>query len=463
MRSGRLMILVSVVLIFGVYILFFEGPTTDEVRERAHKVFPDLSADSVEELQITNSHGSFRLSKRGSAWQLVEPIDFPADSSAVSSLLAAIIALKSERSFAKGEVEPAEYGLEEPFLSVVLQSAGDARYELAVGNEMPLSSHRPISLGNGEVILCNGGFASDLGRDLDEWRSRSVVDALFGDLATLEITTQLGRVHAVRAGELWELRHPVADLADREHLRNLVSDLNGLRIEEFLDEHEDLAALGLDSPEHTVNLVRTTGEEPITLDFGTIVGGEEDSRVACRRNQKELFWVTDQAHVALGRAAVRWRSNVLYPFDSWNVEALSLTSETTTVELSNSAGMWRLVKADRDDSSDADTSSIHARLSTLSGLRAVDFDLVMPGTTKLGRAEVRLKNEADDSAPLTISYDFYRPMSEGGLALVQVSGRETIMSVEPEQVNEILGDLESLSQPPPTPEPLSEDNGSTQE
>ena len=49
--------------------------------------------------------------------------------------------------------------------------------------------------------------------------------------------------------------------------------------------------------------------------------------------------------------------------------------------------------------------------------------------------------------PERLSFSFHRPLVEGGLALVRVSGRATVMSVAASQVEQILADPEALIRP----------------
>jgi hypothetical protein len=443
MQSKRLLILVAIVAIVGGYILLFERhqQTTDEVMEQADKVFPGLEQDAVTAIEISNLSGSIRLEKRGESWRLTAPVDFPADETAVGGLLTSLLGLKSERTLSAAEVDPAAHGLDQPSLAVVLHT-GDQAYPLDIGNETALGSNRAVSRDD-KILICAGWFVSDLEREINDWRSREVVDVMASDVASIEILSADDSVHAVQVSNQWQLLQPIEDLADREHIQNLISNLGSLKVEEFLDADSDLAELGLAPPRHRITIVRNTGEEPTVLELGDIREAADGSQqVACRRDD-DLLWVNDRVEPSMGLAPILWRSAAVYPFDSWNVEQIVFNTDETSVTVNRESGMWQL-----EDGGEVDSSDLSDRIAKLSRLEATAFDLIDPGTAELARIELTLSSgglDDDETTPLT--YTFKAPISEGGDLLVEVSGRSSLMGASQEDVETIIGDLDALRMP----------------
>lgn len=445
MRSKSLIILALIVAALGAFIYFSERhmPTTEERRQQADRVFPGLERDDVESLEIRNSHGTFRLVKDAESWRLVEPIDFPADQTAVSSLLGSLERLEAERTLAADEVDPAAYGLDDPALSVTLGVADGGSLTLSVGDEAALGSNRAIRRGNEPtVMLAAGWITTDLDKDLDGWRSRDVVDVTADDVASLQIVAGDDRVQVVRQGDEWRLLEPLEDVADSEHVRNLVSDLDALRVAEFLDQPQPPTELGLEPPAYQVTIVRSEGGDPIRLDFGATRSEEGRTEVACRRNSSDLLWVDDRAATRLAKAPVRWRSSKVAEFDSWDAERLTISSADGSVSLERREGLWS-----DPDGGEVDYTAVQNRLSALTGLEAVEFDLIEPATPPAGTVELTFEAD-DDGEPRRLVLTFHRPLTEGGDALVRSSDRPTVMSVQASQVEEILADPTSLIKPP---------------
>jgi hypothetical protein len=446
MKSRNLIILTVLVIVVGGFIWFYERhqPTTEEARERQDRVFPTFEGDDIRQLEITNSHGHFRFAKVGENWRLSEPMDCPADSTAISSLLNSLGNLEEKRKLAPDEVDPAAYGLDEAELEVVAIADDGRRYRLKVGEETPLGSNRAVQRDDeGGVLLVASWIVNDLDKELDDWRSRDVVEVLAKDVASLQVVTSDGdRIQVVQEGELWRLLEPVEDLADRDQVRNLVSDLNGLRIEEFVDAPSDLAELGLAEPAFRVNLVRGGDDGTVTLDLGATREREGAEQVACRRDGEDVFWVRDDVTTRLAKAPVRWRANRVLPFDTWDVEVLEITRGEETVALERREGLWRT-----EGGEEVDYSAVQERLGALANLEVREYDLLKPVTDSIGRVELELKAQEEGGANQRAEFVFYPALSDGGDALATVSMRDTVMSVDPAEVEAILEEPGGLITP----------------
>ena len=442
MRSRSLIILALVVIALGAYIYFHERhlPTTEERRQQSDKLFPDLERDDVAGLEIRNTHGTFRIVKRGEEWHLVEPIEFPADQSSVSSLLGSLESLKAERTLTEAEVDPKAYGLDAPSITVRLSSAEGESSSLEVGDEAALGSNRAVRR-NGEpsVILVSGWFVRDLDKPLDGWRSRDVVEITADDVASLTVLAGPDRAELVRQGDSFRLLEPLDDIADQDHARNLIADLDALRVEEFLDDPPPATELGLEPPAYKVAILRSSGGDPINLEFGASRERDGRTQIACRRNAGDVFWVDNRAAIRLAKAPVRWRSTKVAAFDTWDAERLTITAGGSGATLERKEGMWTAPQG-----GEVDYGAVQDRLAALAALEAVDFDLIEPATPPAGTVELELEAAGDDAEPRLLTFSFHRPLVEGGLALVRVSGRPTVMSVAASQVEQILADPEAL-------------------
>ena len=62
-----------------------------------------------------------------------------------------------------------------------------------------------------------------------------VADLVTDELTSMVLVAGDDRVRVEHTDGQWSLVEPVRDLADQDHIRNLVSDLNSLRVEDFVD------------------------------------------------------------------------------------------------------------------------------------------------------------------------------------------------------------------------------------
>jgi hypothetical protein len=442
-KSKNLIILAAIVLVVAAYVFLFERhqPTSEEARQDAERVLHGFDRDAVTALAVEHGGERLALVKSDDDWRLVEPIEFPADAATVSSTLGTLANLKAERRLPAAEADPADYGLDPPQATLEIGMEDGSEISLEVGGELPLGSNRALRVrGADEIVIAPGWFVSDLERDLDDWRSRDVVDVRADQVASIDIEAGADTIRAVRVGDQWRLLSPLEDLADRDHIQGLISDLGALRIEEFLDDSVQPEELGLAPPEYRVTIVRSDGGEPIRLDLGATRDGEGGAEVACRRGDGEYFWVADRVRTRLAKAPVLWRSKKVWPIDTWNVERLRLSTSAETVELEKEDFQWRLAGG----GAEVEQNKVTDRLTALAALEATDYDLAMPLTAEMGRAEVEMAAGEDGAERPRVDFTFYEPLSEGGRAMVRVSGRDTLMGVDPAQVEAIIGNLGEL-------------------
>ena len=443
MRGIKLIVLALLAAAAAAFIVFWERhqPTSDERRQRADRVFPGLEADRVVAVDLVTGDGPVSLRKDDDdGWRLEAPVEFAADEVSVRSLLRSLEALEAERELSLAETSLAAHGLEEPALSAVLVDADGGRFELDVGDPTPLGDRRAVRRAGGdEVVITTGAFVANLDRKLDHWRSREVVEVLENQLAAIEIASAGDRIHAVRVDDRWQLLEPVEDLADTRQISSLVSELDVLRVSEFLPADSDPAALGLDNPEYEVLLIRADGSDPTTLELAAPRPGAASGAVVCRRDGDEMFTVPDSIRTRLAKAPVLWRSPEVWPVETWDVERLEIAGDGGAIALERGDLGWQVA----GDGGAADEVEVRRRLGALAELEAADYDLLLPPTPVLG--SVTLGLEGDDAEPVV--YTFYAPLEVGGHAVVKVNARDTVMGVEATPVETIVGDLDARRAP----------------
>jgi len=453
MRSRNLIILASVAIALGVFIYFVERhqPTTDDRLERIDRLFQELDGDAVVELELKTSHGPVRLAKTDDEWRMVEPLDYPADVAAVKALVDAVANLDAERILPIGEVDPGDYGLDAPVLGVTLVDSHGDRFSLAVGDETPLGSNRAVQRrSDKKIILVPGHFVASLDKDIDQWRSRDVVDLLEHDLESVEIETAEDRIKAEQGDGRWMLSEPLIDLADPDQMRSLVSELNTLRVSEFLSDEADAPELGLDPPAFRVLLTPKDGGETLTLELAA--SEDEAGTVVCRRNGSDLFLVPSSIGTRLAKAPVLWRSDKVWPLTSWDVSKIEIAGKTEEAVLDRVDGLWQA-----GDGGEVDNPEVSRRLGALADLEVREHDLVLPPTEVMGSVILVID---EDGGAEGLTYTFFAPLEEGGLAAVRVSSRDNVMGVDAISAETIVGNLDRLR---PTDAATATDDGADSE
>jgi hypothetical protein len=445
MRPARLIGLAVVALALGAFIFFFERkqPTTDERKEQTDKVFAGFDQAKAKSVVVNSSKGRFELAKEGESWKLRSPLADDANTSAVSGVLSALAALKSERTLEAKDVKLADYGLDKPGIAVTVTDEAGKTFTLKLGNEMPLGNNRPATTDGSKVFMVAKWTATDLEKDLAGWRSDQLAQVYAADVAALNLTLPGSSMAIAHTGNVWSMTAPVLDLADRDRAEGVVSDISGARIKQFLDAPGDLAALGLAAPRATVTLVRR-GEKaaPIQLAFGNEreMDKEGGKQVACKRGER-VFWVEAKAAEKLTGAPLDWRAKKLVQLDSWAADKLEIEAGGSKLALERKDGAWK------NGAIEVDQTPVNNRLNALADLTVNAFDRPKPAGSPLGHLKVTAGAGAVSDVTLY-------PGASDSEAVAVVVGRAGALAVDGAKVKTLFVDPLALGKPLPTPTPL---------
>jgi hypothetical protein len=119
------------------------------------------STDQIKQLAITNAGKTIKLEKKGETWQITEPSQMPAETSAVSDLLFGITGLNAAE-FVDAPGKPSKYSLNHPRMTIWFSTTGPttmpATTQPVTAGEMP--GGETIRFGAYQDILKKNVFAS---------------------------------------------------------------------------------------------------------------------------------------------------------------------------------------------------------------------------------------------------------------------------------------------------------------
>lgn len=423
MKPRTLLILALVVALLGAFIWFFERdlPGSDELAEQAKKVLGGLETADVTAVEIAWEDRTVRLEKQppeaseeptgeGSdeapaeppeeRWRVVETRGDDsrtsrADRSEITRLLDQLVGLEKKRSVAAPD--RAALGLEPPQVTVTLVT-DDGERVLQVGDEIPVSQDRVVAwAGGSEVFVTGAAFYGDLTREPQEWRDRKVVPADREDISRVTLTSQQGEqtapvVLARGEGDVFRLEAPLEDRADGDRVRKLFGDLANLRAQDFIDEPEDLAALGLEPPRAVVEAEVSAGDA-VRLELGSVL--DEDLGRTHGRIGDQVFVFQNQALAeAVARPVDEWRSRSWSGMRVFGIDSVTVQDGQGELTVQRSGGDWlrgeeRIPYTPVSDLLYAVTEAEAERLVSLDEARAEGWSLDEPTHTVILTAEGR--------------------------------------------------------------------------
>jgi Domain of unknown function (DUF4340) len=307
MKPRNTLLLALVVAALAAFVWFYEiegGAQRTKQEEAAKHLFPGVTAEQIQSIELRTSDGSTaRLEREGDAgWKLVAPLQAPADRFAADGLASTLAELSPEASF--DTPEPLEnYGLTgEPRVRF---RAGDKDYALRIGNATPVGGNVYATDGAGERVYTLASWRRNaLDKTVKQLRDARVLDFDRAQIKGITLASGDGRVVLARVEDGWRIAEPVEARSDTDAVEGLLSDLQYLRADEFVDAPADDAELGLAAPWLRVELVPESGE-PLRLAVGAVRG----ERRVVRGSAERVFEIASTRLESLPRtlAAFRWK------------------------------------------------------------------------------------------------------------------------------------------------------------
>lgn len=211
-------------------------------------------------------------------------------------------------------------GLEVPEAKFAVQWPDGRTIEVDVGGPGPLGDRetRYVRVA-GKVFVAHAVLLESLRMGLDDLRERVVFRSAFAQANELQIDQRLAsgqreKLHLRRAGD-WQLVAPVVGRADPEQAQALVSQVLGLRIDEFVTGKFELPS---EEPTLVVTVDSDVGQESVQFweRSGQLLGYQPGRKVA--------FVLADNQYANVFTGAVdRLRARVLVPVDGSMSESLA--------------------------------------------------------------------------------------------------------------------------------------------
>ena len=346
MSPRKLLVLTAVVVVLFFFILLFERkmPTTSERQEKGDLVW-ELPENQIEGIELSHGGSVVELKKTGGAWRIVRPETYPADTGAVSDVLAQLARLKKSGGDSS-EARPEDYGLKSPSAKAVLTLRGEKEEKkkttrtVVFGLDIPGTDSAAARVdGSDAVLFVTSGAAKAARKSVDDFKSRDVFGAGL-EITRLDVDRGRGRLSLARRNGVWWLVQPLEDLADPDAVQRLTGQLTGLRITDFVPagERQNLAALGLNPPLYRVVAADAKGITT-TVDFGAT---KSDGNSVYARREGQVFTVSSATVEDLSKEAEAFRDPRLVEFDRAAATAIDASFSPQTFALVRKDSGWTL-------------------------------------------------------------------------------------------------------------------------
>ena len=269
MKTRTALIYLAVLVVLAGYFYYFEvvrrNALTEE-KEDALRLF-QVEKAKITSLQLDQGEGKpITLNKEG-RWQIIEPIDSPADEFAVGSLLTSLESLKMEREVEAEAQDLQPYGLENPRLHLSFLADG-TRHHLRVGNKAVVADQYYASGDQANrVVLIAASREQGLNKNIFDLRSKEFFSLKSDEIDRVEIERAEVKLALAKVTEdNWQVSAFPEVSIKNPKVESLISRLIWLRAKRFLDnEKGDLAQLGFEPPRIRISLASKEKSQTLLL------------------------------------------------------------------------------------------------------------------------------------------------------------------------------------------------------
>ena len=396
MRGLRFIILLLIAIPLGWYAYHdsTKGPVDDSPKR--DKVFA-VEADKIDELEIKSESGDrTTLRRKGSDWEVVQPIAAPADQAAVSGITSNLSSVEIQRVIDENAADLKEFGLAEPRVEVAFKANGK-QLRLQLGQKTPSGTDVYAKLADAKKVFLVPSFLdSTFNHGTFDLRDKSVLKLDREKIDTVEVTTGGRTIRVEKKNGEWQIAEPSLGRAEFGAVDGLVSRISSVQMKSIVPDSSDLKKYGLDKPAVTVRL--GSGSSQATL----LIGGPAETGTVYAKDfsRPAVFTIESTLLDDLKKDGAEYRQKDLFDARSFNTTRLEIVrnGQTTVFEKTKvkdkdgkEQEKWRqTAPAARD----VDAGKIEALISAATGARATGF---VDSTAKTGLDKPELS--------LTFKYD----------------------------------------------------------
>jgi hypothetical protein len=295
---------------------------TKEVKDLRDKTILAFTSDEVKKIEIKNAEKSMTLTKSESGWALEHPAIGKADDSQVQLFLSSLQNLKAQDFIEQPVLEPKEYGLVPPQLTIALAIGADgATKTLLVGGEKTQEKggkQRYLKRGEKDTLfLVSDGVLRDLNKSVDDFRDKTIAHFPQDQAAKIEVRRQDHQNFVLTRGadRKWSIDKTGEGVFKDVTVTQLVSALSDLRGYEIAaDNPSNLAPYNLATPAISLVASDEKGAKLSSVSLGQKNEGETKKIFALAEGGKTVFALRDYVFDRLNKTpADFWEKPVEQP------------------------------------------------------------------------------------------------------------------------------------------------------
>ncbi|NKB88718.1 MAG: DUF4340 domain-containing protein [Acidobacteria bacterium] len=397
-RNTVLMALALVAISAFVYFYEIRGREAREEAERVDGLLVLFEGDEVTGLTLTTEDGTVTATKQEADWQITAPASVPADANALDALVEAAVTAQQQRIIVEGAEDLEPFGLDTPFISLVIERGDLESLEIHIGNETPVGGSAYAAVDDsGTVYAGPAALRNSLNKSLFDLRDRSVMtfDSTTINRVELESTDLTAALNREDGG--WSAEAPFAGRADASAVDSMLRAVSSADAAAFASDavaDGSLEEFGLNEP-YMIATFRGADDSS----FALRIGGEStdpEGFYAMREGGDSVFVVATDLLDDFPSDAAALRNRQVVPVDRQRVAEITIERPgQSTLQVARMGTEWSITQP---SAAQADAAAVSRLLSGLVGLRADDFGSA--GNASTATIRVGLRDAGADAEPI---------------------------------------------------------------
>jgi hypothetical protein len=421
-RNTLILLLIAVVAGAAVYFLEVKpGKPRDEEPETSKAAF-NFKREEINAVTLTRgSEKPINFELQENKWVIKQPINAPADESAMNGLIGDLVSARIDRDFPGGDLKG--YGLAEPAVKLEIKLKNGQTHRIDLGSKDPIGTFAYAKIdGSQNVSLISGSILTNADKSLNDMRDRSVLGATQYELSSVKVINESGSYELEKRDADWVIKSPVEGMAEESEVTGLLTSVTLARAAEIAAETiDDPAKYGLDKPKLTLTARLMAGGER-TVSLGSKV--DDKYYYAKTSDRPQLYKVDMPFHQAVNTKLATLRSKSLVKLNREDLTRVQIKNPNLTIVAEkNNEGKW-LVKEPVDKK---DKEAYSFKLIDPLETKATEVIDRPTGAiaAKLAKPEVEVRLTGKDGKTTVIKIS----SADGDSAYARVEGRPEVYKV----------------------------------
>ncbi|MEW6161137.1 MAG: DUF4340 domain-containing protein, partial [Verrucomicrobiota bacterium] len=315
-------LLIAAVLLFGFIWLLERRPAiTPPAPTSGKRLLTGYIPEQTRSISILRTNGLIRAERAGERWRMTTP-PYPAQSTAIETLLESLSNLRAQDSISPQEVQAdprglASFGLSPPAFEIAVQS-DTGRQQFRVGRRTPVGDQVYVQLiGSAGIDITDAAFLEKVPLSSDTWRDPMLLHLGRTPLNRLEVQSGARgfELQLDPTNQVWRLTKPMAARADARNVEFLIQQLRLARVTGFVtdDPRADLDQFGLLTPEVELSLSQDTNRLA-SIQFGKAPTNDASQVFARLLNYTNIVLVNKEIVEMLRLPHTAFRDRILLTF-----------------------------------------------------------------------------------------------------------------------------------------------------